>query len=61
MAYFFGLASKQHFVLIVIIIYSPLGSQFESIFMVLGGFQMSMILQLGDWYTDGWHITELAF
>ena len=53
MAYFVGLASKQHFVLIEIIIDSPLGSQFEYIVLVIGGFQMSMILPLpGPKYQD---------
>ena len=46
MAYFVGLASKQHFVLIEIFVDSPLGSQFESIVLVIGGFQISMILPL---------------
>ena len=61
MGNFCCLASKQHFVPIEIIINLPPGSQFESIVLVIGGFQVFMNLQLSDWYTDGWHITKLAF
>ena len=61
MAYFCCLASKQHFVHLEIIIDTPLGSQFESNVLAIGGFQMFMNLQLSDWHTDGWHIIKLAF
>ena len=61
MASFCCIASKQHFVPIEMILDSPLGSQFESNVLVIGGFQMFMNLQLSDWYSDGWHIKKLAF
>ena len=46
-------ASKQQFVPIEIIIDSPLGSQFESNVLAIGGFQMFINLQICDWCTDG--------
>ena len=61
MASFLYLAPRQHFVPIGIILDSPLGIQFESNVLVIGGFQMCMDWQLCDWYTDEWHINKLTF
>ena len=36
---------------------------FESIILVVGDFQtfMNLLLCISDWYTGGWHKTELVF
>ena len=66
------IASKHHFVSVVTldqplyweatdILDSPRGSHLESFVLMVGGFNTSMNLLLGNWYPNGWHITTFAF